>query len=308
MGHSNGGVRRIACVWLVTLASLSGAGADDESLHRSAQFQPVYDILRHLETGVDVNAYDDRGWTALHAAAGRDVAVQQLLIDHGADVHARTRDGTDHTALHLAVQFGTDSETDLHRIEALMDAGADPNALSASGETAIHFAARRGDLHIALVLLEHGADPNVRESQFGRAPLHEAHIRDHSKWAKVFGEQPGVDLNIKDDAGHTPDDCKQIRRKHSRGTPNKRAQVERGLHSRRRMTEPPAGPSRSKLMSMGLIEWLSHLRLPQLSGVLERLGVQVPQDVKFLEVTDLTGVGVPLAQARRLIHSVRTEL
>ena len=57
-------------------------------------------ILRYAHVGllyVSINKY---GETALHVASGADQsAVVTLLLDHGADLHARTRVGDCRTAL-----------------------------------------------------------------------------------------------------------------------------------------------------------------------------------------------------------------
>jgi ankyrin repeat protein len=48
-------------------------------------------------------------------------------------------------------------------VRALIEAGADPNrqVRSRDGETALHFAARRGDVEATRFLLAHGADPRI---------------------------------------------------------------------------------------------------------------------------------------------------
>ncbi|PMD41336.1 ankyrin, partial [Hyaloscypha variabilis F] len=60
--------------------------------------------------------------TALHNAADQGgVTMIQLLLDHGADVHARNQIGE--TALHFAARKG-----DLKAIAMLLDRGADIDA------------------------------------------------------------------------------------------------------------------------------------------------------------------------------------
>jgi ankyrin repeat protein len=49
-------------------------------------------------------------------------------------------------------------------IEKLLKAGADPNAVSQQGETALMTAARTGSVESVKALLDHGADVNARRS------------------------------------------------------------------------------------------------------------------------------------------------
>ena len=51
-------------------------------------------IGRVIELGVDVHAADRNGWTALHfAARAKNVDVMRVLLDAGADPNALTTDG-----------------------------------------------------------------------------------------------------------------------------------------------------------------------------------------------------------------------
>jgi ankyrin repeat protein len=98
-----------------------------------------------LSHGADVHAADKYGDTPLHWAAyyGRCDAVEQLL-SHGADIHAANSRGV--TPLHEAAWEGH-SET----IELLLSHGADVHAADEYGRTYCHSDA-------AEVLLSHGAD------------------------------------------------------------------------------------------------------------------------------------------------------
>jgi ankyrin repeat protein len=98
-----------------------------------------------IERGADVNAAARNAFRVapVHAAAAvRDIAIMQLLIDHGADVNARQQMG--YTALHTAAQHGDDVMLDL-----LLAAGADPRAAGDDGKTPADLAAAHG--HTAIV-------------------------------------------------------------------------------------------------------------------------------------------------------------
>lgn len=86
-----------------------------------------------IDYGVQVDARNGEGYTALHYAArqasSRD--LMKFLIDHGGDVDARNNAG--HTALHYAGEYGTPAELSL-----LLDHGADPTLTTKSNETPLH--------------------------------------------------------------------------------------------------------------------------------------------------------------------------
>jgi ankyrin repeat protein len=102
--------------------------------------------------------------------------VVGLLVEHGADLQARTKQGF--TSLHFAAREG---ELEIARL--LLAAGVDVNIRSqpdptvkgrgptytatiSAGSTPLLVATVRGQVQLALFLLEQGADPNVEDAGF----------------------------------------------------------------------------------------------------------------------------------------------
>lgn len=98
-----------------------------------------------IERGADVNATARNAFRVapVHAAAAmRDCATMQLLLDHGADVNARQQLG--YTPLHTAAQLGDDAMIDLLRA-----GGADSRVAGDDGKTPADLAAAHGHIDIA---------------------------------------------------------------------------------------------------------------------------------------------------------------
>jgi serine/threonine-protein phosphatase 6 regulatory ankyrin repeat subunit B len=121
-----------------------------------------------LERGVDVNAPQKNGWTALHwAAFSGNVKAAQLLLDHGANANLETDKGE--TALHIVSQGEYDSqEQGVSTALLLLEHGVDVNARRKDGWTALHWAAYKGRVEVAQVLLDNGVNAKVEDREVKR--------------------------------------------------------------------------------------------------------------------------------------------
>ena len=124
--------------------------------------------------------------------------VIEALLAAGADPNARDEDAS--TPLHEAASFNYNPTV----IETLLAAGADPKALDKHGRTPLHWATVYNDA-VVEALLAAGADPNARDKN-GLAPLH---------WAAKHNDNPavvetliaaGADPNARDKNGRSPFD------------------------------------------------------------------------------------------------------
>lgn len=148
-----------------------GSSALDVALEESCP-----DVARALvAAGADLETRDDYGQTVLLRQAGSlsvDAASVQLLLELGADPHARTPNGQ--TAIHRAAQlWSSDRDGKLGPvIRHLAAAGVPVDARDASGHTALHLALgdEGGDLGAVTALLDLGADIEARDPH-GQTPL-----------------------------------------------------------------------------------------------------------------------------------------
>lgn len=153
---SNAMKSAIAGIVLAACASLSLAQSAP-SLADATEKQDRAKVTALLKLGVDVNAAQADGMTALHWAAYHDnVATALLLTKAGANVKAANRYGV--TPLSLAC---TNGNADL--VALLLNAGADANTKLKGGETPLMTAARTGKLAPVKALLAHKADVNAKD-------------------------------------------------------------------------------------------------------------------------------------------------
>src|SRR5215813_5657153 len=124
-------VAMLTCCVILSSACHRGTVASDQQTEGEKKLSPLLDAARKgdlsavrtfLRTGVDVNAMDSNGNTALQcAAASGSIAVVQALLGAGADVRSQSKDGF--TALHAAAV-----EHEVRIVELLLSAGADVNS------------------------------------------------------------------------------------------------------------------------------------------------------------------------------------
>jgi ankyrin repeat protein len=163
-----------------------------------------------FDAGINANAQDSEGRTALISAAARgDLAVVNALLSHNVDPNVSDNQG--YTALAHAVEAryseiedvllnrpGLDPNTgglkgrpvllayvwrdDKERTEKLLAHGANVNMQDADGDTPLHGAAQNGNVEIIRLLLDKGANVDVK-NKLGGTPL---------MWAAVFGHEDAV--------------------------------------------------------------------------------------------------------------------
>jgi ankyrin repeat protein len=131
------------------------------------------DAARYFLAAIGHHVY--AGDTALHvAAAAHELGDAELLVAHDADVRARNRRGAE--PLHYAADARPGSDAwdpaaQAEVIAALIDAGADPNALDVRGVAPIHRAVRTRSALAVSALIVRGANPRLRNGS-GSTPLH----------------------------------------------------------------------------------------------------------------------------------------
>ena len=158
---------------------------------------------------------EETGDTVLHFAARRkNIAIFQLLLDRGADVHAVNKSGE--TVFHIAA-----ASNNYDLVKYLLDKNYfTADSLTATGEvesvemyetkivfnknphTALHIAAKKGFKDIAALLLEHGADVNLRDGE-GNTPLHYAARNFDAKMLHFLVKQ-GANIDARNRANFTP--------------------------------------------------------------------------------------------------------
>lgn len=141
------------------------------------------------------------GRTLLHEASARgNLAMVELLLRLGADANAK--DGGGHTPLYCLANEYRASEGG-RVVRALAKGGANVSANDGVKRcTALHMAARRGNMDVAEALLDCGADIDARDS-LGDTPLRRSVNCNKSQVAALLLER-GADVHSTGSKGLTP--------------------------------------------------------------------------------------------------------
>ncbi len=196
------------------------ASGDDAMVFDYAVKNGYTDVAKEMiSKGIDVNATDFDGATALHRAArwGSN-GVVELLISNHANVNATSSDGK--TPLHAALRqnhrgivellvagganldaTGRAKRTILHEAacyrhktvaELALANGADVNARDADGMTPLHYAVREKNMDMARLLIANGADVHARTSFTLASPYASGGGEDKARATSVEGAAVGA--------------------------------------------------------------------------------------------------------------------
>ena len=138
-------------------------------------------IPKGLQVRDDVNSVNHDLRTPLHCAViNGNYEIAVMLVSAKASVNAQDRNGD--TPLHLSRLPSVAS--------LLLSIGsANPNIPNSHGLTALHMAAKRGDLATASHLMESGADVNAREDKYLRTPVFDVALLCDLPMLKLFCER-----------------------------------------------------------------------------------------------------------------------
>ncbi|KAG8240318.1 hypothetical protein J437_LFUL000793 [Ladona fulva] len=142
------------------------------------------------EHGINANATDDEGRSALHlACCAGDEASVDLLLRHGAKVDAWDRSYRA-TPIHCAAFADS-----VACIEVLLEAGTDVNTGLSEGYTPLYYAVVINAIECVKTLLKAGANPNILDG-FTQPPLHLAASYGFSECLRVLLEA-GADVKAR---------------------------------------------------------------------------------------------------------------
>jgi ankyrin repeat protein len=149
----------LAAVLASSLAFVAGLARAESPLADAVEKgrrDAAYGLIH--EDGIDVNAAQGDGTTALHWAAYHlDAGLVGELLSHGAKADTQNSYG--------ASPLGEAAKAaNAEIVEMLLAAGANVEAPNADGETTLMLAARTGSVDVARKLIAAGADVNAREA------------------------------------------------------------------------------------------------------------------------------------------------
>ena len=181
-------VRQLRSVQLVILDFCAPEENSWKDLLLAFENNQIVEVTKILQKPLDPNSEGAHTHPPPmhHAAIEGHLEVVHLLLEAGADENAASTDGA--TALMVAAFRGH-----LEVVRVLLEAGADKHAATHDGETALVVAAYQGHLEVVRLLLEAEADPNMA-TEDGLTALIAAAINGHLEVVRLLLEA-GADKN-----------------------------------------------------------------------------------------------------------------
>ena len=154
--------------------------AFDLRLVEAVRSKDVSAVRALLKSGIDVNAPQGDGATALHWAVHYDdIATADLLLRAGARTNAANDLGV--TPLYLAC-----TNRNATMVEKLLAVGANPNATLLNGETVLMNCARTGNALSVKALIAAGARVNATEPEHDQSALMWAAAEKHPEVVRLL--------------------------------------------------------------------------------------------------------------------------
>lgn len=227
-------IRILFALHFLTFAQFSrSAQTDADALTAAAGRGDLARVESLLSRGVKIDTPDYLGWTPLyHTMIDGHTKMVQKLLDSGANVNARNRDGAtplfvvadgriDLAEMLLAKGANINASNEFGQTPLmwiiqgsrkedvalwLISKGANVNARTSKGETALHVASEFGRKMVVKALLERKAEVNARRANIihdQEAPLHIAVEKNNMDIALLL-LAAGADINAADSKGITP--------------------------------------------------------------------------------------------------------
>ncbi len=148
-------------------------GITNSHLVRMSGWGKLDEVSRLIENGIDVNAKDWGGSTALMAACvSGHTDVARLLLEKGADIKAKDSNGEtafdyDKSGILQGIMneelLKACKEGRFDDVPKWLEKGADVNARAEDGSTPLMWVVMEGDVKTAKLLIQKGADVNAKD-------------------------------------------------------------------------------------------------------------------------------------------------
>lgn len=200
-------VRRRVVRLFIGMCLLVVSRIEAQPIHDASRSGNLTAIIELLEQGVDVNARNARGSTALHfAALAGHAEIARVLIDTGASLDSKDEVGM--APLHLAARAGQ-----AQLVELLIDEGAEVEARDERAITALGYALMGGHLAVVEALVNRGAEVNSTFYDMV-TPLHVAVASGLTEVTEMLLDR-GAEVNAVTRSGLTPLDWAPERGHHT---------------------------------------------------------------------------------------------
>ncbi|PGS53381.1 ankyrin repeat domain-containing protein [Bacillus sp. AFS041924] len=194
----------LGCILLLQGCSLfeKGGKSVKERLFQATKLGETDTVIKLIEDGVNLNAQDSTGRTALMIATyNNDVKTAKVLIDAGADVNIQ-----DHMKNSPFLYAGAEGFIDI--LKLTIKAGADPSITNRYGGTALIPASEHGYVNVVKELLTY-TDIDVNHvNNLGWTALLEAIVLNNGNQIQQQTVQilidHGADVNLTDNENVTP--------------------------------------------------------------------------------------------------------